>query len=118
ILSALFVIGLFISPTVSFEERADVALKFESGLLIKNKVIFGSSDSFISVAKSNSRSNLELILTERRQGLSKLDNPTFADQLSLSVINNPFDKYSYYRSKYLQRYKVAKSIYQLNSLLI
>ncbi|MBP1645474.1 MAG: hypothetical protein H6Q16_1049 [Bacteroidetes bacterium] len=118
ILSALFVIGLFISPTVSFEERADVALKFESGLLIKNKVIFGSSDSFISIAKSNSRSNLELILSERRQGISKLDNPTFADQLSLSVINNPFDKYSYYRSKYLQRYKVAKSIYQLNSLLI
>ena len=91
ILSTLFAIGLLISPTVSFEERVDVALKFESGLLIKNKVIFGSSDSFISAAKSNSRSNLELILSERRQGISKLDNPTFADQLSLSVVNNAFD---------------------------
>ncbi len=118
ILSTLFAIGLLISPTVSFEERVDVALKFESGLLIKNKVIFGSSDSFISAAKSNSRSNLELILSERRQGISKLDNPTFADQLSLSVVNNPFDKYSYYRSKCLKRYKVAKSIYQIGSLLI
>ncbi|MDD2530536.1 MAG: hypothetical protein PHN41_04835 [Bacteroidales bacterium] len=118
ILSALFAIGLLVSPTVSFEERVDVVLKFESGLLIKNKAIFGYIDSIISVAKTNSRTNLELILSERRNGLSKLRNVELSDLVGLSFIENPFNRYSYCLSKYLQRYKITKSIYQLKSLLI
>lgn len=118
ILSALFAIGLLISPTVSFEERVDVAIKFESGLLIKAKDIFGSVDTIISLAKNNSKTNLEFLLSERRNIMSKLDDTNLDYELCFSYDNNPFNKYSYYFSRNLQRYKVAKSIYQLSSLLL
>ena len=74
ILSALFILGLLTSPTISFEDRVDVALKFESGLSVKSDIAKGIFNHDFNTDKTNYETNLDFILSEHKFGLSKIDD--------------------------------------------
>jgi hypothetical protein len=118
IVSILFILGLLVSPTVSFEDRVDVALKFESGLLVKQEIVKGISYSIINTEKTNSRTDLDFILSEHRFGVSKDDFSPSTQGCNLYTNNNISSKHIYYLNHANKHYSLTKTIYQLRSLLI
>lgn len=118
IISALFILGLLVSPTISFEDKVDVALKFESGLSVKKDIAEGIFNSIIYIAKTDSKTNLDFILSDHRFGSSKLDNSNPDEDFSLFSYNNSLKKYRYYLNKTDKSYSLTKSIYQLQSIRI
>lgn len=118
IISILFILGLLVSPTVSFEDRVDVALKFESGLLVKQEIVKGISYSIITTEKTNSRTDLDFILSEHRFGVSKDNSSPSAQECNFYANNNISPKYIYYLNHITRHYSLTKTIYQLRSLLI
>lgn len=66
IISTLFILGLLVSPTISFEERVDIALKFESGVSVKKDISKGTFYSIIYISKTDSKTNLDFILSDHR----------------------------------------------------
>jgi len=118
IVSVLFILGLFVSPTISFEDRVDVALKFESGLSVKNDIAKGIFNNFFNTEKTNSATNLDFILSEHRFGLSKIDNDPSSQGCLLYTNNNISTKHNYYLNNVHRHYSLTKTIYQLESLRI
>ncbi|MBP6429616.1 MAG: hypothetical protein KA273_04380 [Bacteroidales bacterium] len=116
IITSLFILGLVFSPKISFDDSVDVALKFESGLSVKKNTSKGPFNSMISFAKTDSKTNLNFILTEYRFGTYKIENSSSGDNINLLSLNNKTTKYSYYLSSTDNRYCNKKSIYQLNSI--
>lgn len=118
IVSALFIIGLLVSPTISFEDRVDVALKFESGLSVKKDLAKGISINFFNAEKTNSATSLDFILSEHRFGLSKIDDDHSYQSGILYANNNISTKNIYYLNNAHRHYSLTKNIYQLQSLRI
>jgi hypothetical protein len=118
IVSILFILGLLVSPTVSFEDRVDVALKFESGLLVKQEIAKGIFSPIITTQKTNSRTTLDLILSEHRFGVSKVNSSPSAQECNSYANNKISPKHIYYLNHINRHYSLNKTIYQLRSLLI
>lgn len=116
IITSLFILGLLVSPRISYEDSVDVALKFESGLSVKKNSLKGIFNSIISIAKNDSKTNLKFILNDYRFGTSKVDNSSSGDNFSLFSLNNKSNKFNYYSISTDNRYCNKKSIYQLNSI--
>lgn len=118
ILSSLFILGLLASPTISFEDRVDVALKFESGLSVKSDIVKGIFNDVFNTGKTNSSTNLDFILSEHKFGLSKVDNDQSSQAGILYANNNISTKHIYYLNNVHRHYSITKDIYQLKSLRI
>lgn len=118
ILSALFILGLLTSPTISFEDRVDVALKFESGLSVKSDIAKGIFNHVINTDKTNSATNLDFILSEHKFGLSKIDDDHSSQSGVLYANNNISTKHIYYLNNVHRHCSLSKNIYQLKSLRI
>lgn len=118
IVSALFILGLLVSPTISFEDRVDVALKFESGLSVKKDLAKGISINFFNAEKTNSATSLDFILSEHRFGLSKIDDDHSSQSGILYANNNISTKHIYYLNNVHRHSYLSKNIYQLKSLRI
>ncbi|HHT03500.1 MAG: hypothetical protein PHD45_09995 [Bacteroidales bacterium] len=116
IITSLFILGLIVSPKISFNDNVDIALKFESGLSVKKNSSKGLFNTIISFAKTDSKTNLKFILTDYRFGTSKVENSSSGDNVSLFSFNNKNTKYSYYITSTDNRYYNKMSIYQLNSI--
>ncbi|MFA7082457.1 MAG: hypothetical protein WC135_07585 [Bacteroidales bacterium] len=116
IITSLFILGLLVSPKISFDDSVDVALKFESGLSVKKNTSKGPFNSMISFAKTDSKTNLNFILTDYRFGTYKIDNSSSGDNTNLLSLNNKTTKFSYYLISTDNRYCNKKSIHQLNSI--
>lgn len=113
----LLLIGLFYSPTVSYENNASVAMKFESGLNVKKDLATNVCTKNIDSKKNKSRSDSDFILSEHRIVFFKLSSNPIFGETSLSQNSNYFQSSNYLqKAKYLSHY--YKDIHQLNVLLI
>lgn len=118
IISTLFILGLLVSPTISFEEKVDIALKFESGVSVKKDISKGTFYSIIYISKTDSKTNLDFILSDHRFGSSKLDNSNPEENFSSFSYKNNSNKYNYYINRSDNSYVLAKSIHQLKSIRV
>jgi hypothetical protein len=117
IISILFILGLLVSPKIYFEEKVDTTLKFESGLLIKKDLAKGVNSLIINPHKTSSKTNLDFILSDHRFVTFKFDN-ILSQNHDICLNNNVSQRYNYYLNRLHKDYKIAKTIYQLQSIII
>lgn len=113
----LFLMGLFFSPTSTYEDKTSTTLKFESGLNIARNNISNFCKSNIVNKTNKSKSDLDLIISEHRFLFYRINHISFNIQEFSQFANN-----DYFFNNYIQKIEnlsyYSKDIHQLRILLI